>query len=152
MDDLVVKKRVTINATNSEVWQALTDPRMTKKYFFNCAVFSTWREGDPITFKGKIFWIKKIEMKGRILSVEPGRLLKYTLQNSSSNDPESFSTITDELRFHRGETILTITDDVGKGEDAERRYRRSMKGWDKVLKGLKEMMETEKPTVYFARK
>jgi hypothetical protein len=44
-------------------------------------------------------------------------------------------------------TILSITDDVGQGEGAEKRYSRSLKGWDKVLKGLKELVESKKGIV-----
>ena len=141
MNEYVVKKSITIRATNGEVWEALTNPKITKKYFFNCGVFSTWKEGESITFKGRILWVKKIEMTGRIVRIDPGRLLKYTLQNGNSNEADSFSTITDELKFHHGETILSITDDVGQGDGADKRYRRSMKGWDKVLKGLKAIVE-----------
>jgi hypothetical protein len=36
---------------------------------------------------------------------------------------------------------LSITDDIGKAEGAEERYKKSDKGWDTVLKGLKELLE-----------
>ncbi len=144
MNSFVVNKRVTINAGPEAVWEALTDPELTKKYFFHCKVFSTWKEGDPITFKGRIFLIKKIELNGKILKVEPGRLLKYTLVNSDNQDEPTVSTVTDELKFERGETTLTVTDDVGSGPGAERRFERSQKGWDKVLRGLKDLVESRK--------
>ena len=69
--DLVVKKKITIKADPSKVWDALTKPEFTKKYFFDCEVFS----------------------------------------------------------------------DIGKAEGAEERYKKSDKGWDSVLKGLKELLE-----------
>jgi uncharacterized protein YndB with AHSA1/START domain len=138
MSEFVVRKKVTLNASPLMVWRALTNPEMTKKYFFHCEVHSDWKKGSPITFKGKVFLIKNIELKGMIVKAEPGKLLKYTLQNGQG---ESESTITDRLTYEKGQTILSISDDVGKGKGAEERYKKSVKGWDKVLKGLKEVLE-----------
>jgi uncharacterized protein YndB with AHSA1/START domain len=144
MKDFIVKKAIDIQATPAEVWEALTNPEKTKKYFFNCEVISDWKEGSSINFKGKIFLIKKIEMNGKILKIEPEKFLQYSLMNKSSKDPSSFSTVTDELNYKNGVTTLSITDDVGNGEGAKKRYERSQKGWDKVLKGLKKLVEKDK--------
>ncbi|WP_460965597.1 SRPBCC family protein [Spirosoma litoris] len=139
MDEFVVRKTISLKAEPSEVWNALTNPEKTKQYFFNCEVFSDWEVGSTILFTGRLFLIKKIELKGQIVQFEPNKLLKYTLQNE--DDPDNFSTVTDELIYEDGETILSITDDVGQGKGAEDRYKRSEKGWDSILKGLKEVVE-----------
>jgi uncharacterized protein YndB with AHSA1/START domain len=101
-------------------------------------VFSDWQKGSPITFRGKLFFVKKIEMTGEILKIEPKKILQYTIKNT---DSESVSTVTDEINIVNGGTVLSISDDVGQGEDAEERFRRSQKGWDKVLRGLKNLVE-----------
>ena len=59
------------------------------------------------------------------------------------DDPDNFSIVTDELTYENGQTILSITDNVGQGEGAQERYDRSEKGWDKILEGLKELVEKE---------
>ena len=138
--DYIVKKKIDINASPDKVWAALTDPEKTKEYFFHCRVLSDWKEGSPITFKGKLFWVIPIEMKGQILQAEPEKRLKYTLKNGKGENG-SFSTVTDELTYANGQTTLSITDDVGQGEGAEKRFNRSQKGWDKVLTGLKKVVE-----------
>lgn len=139
MDDFVVRKQISIKAEPSAVWNALTNPEKTKQYFFNCEVFSDWEVGSTILFTGRLFLLKKIEMKGLIVQIEPNKLLKYTLANEGDDD--NFSTVTDVLTYQNGETILSITDDVGQGKGAEDRYNRSVKGWDDILKGLKEVVE-----------
>lgn len=144
MKNFIVKKTVDIKAEPSEVWDALTNPAKTKKYFFNCEVYSDWKEGSSISFKGTIMLVKKIEMNGKILKIEPHKLLQYSLTNEDSKDSSSSSTVTDVLTYENGITTLTITDDVGQGEGAEERYEKSEKGWDKVLKGLKKLVENEK--------
>jgi uncharacterized protein YndB with AHSA1/START domain len=141
MKEYIVRKEVIIKSKPSEVWEALTNPKLTKKYFFKCEVLSDWKEGSTITFKGRMFLFIKIELTGVILKIEPEKLLQYTLRNKSDKKSSSFSTITDELSYDNGNTILLITDDVGKGEGAEKRYKGSEKGWDKVLKGLKNLVE-----------
>ena len=140
MQSFIVKKSIALNATPAEVWDALTNPEKTKEYFFHCEVHSTWEVGSPISFKGKIFFIKKIEMNGTVLAVEPERLLKYNLVNEG-DEGHSISTVTDELKYENGQTILSISDDVGDGDESQERYEKSDKGWDKVLKGLKELVE-----------
>jgi uncharacterized protein YndB with AHSA1/START domain len=139
----IVKKSIIIKASPDEVWDALTNPEKTKKYFFHAKVFSDWKEGSSITFKGRIFLIKKFEMTGEILAIETNKLLKYKLRNGSDKDPSGFSIVTDTLTFNNGETTVSITDDVGQSEGAEKRFKRSEKGWDKILIGLKKTVEQE---------
>lgn len=140
MEDFIVRKEITINADPSKVWDALTNPEKTKKYFFNCQVFSDWKPGSSITFKGRLFLIKKIEMNGRIIHVEPGKFLQYSIQNRNSN---TSSMVTDELLYENGKTTIRIMDNIGKGKQAESRYDKSVIGWDKILKGLKKVVEKE---------
>lgn len=142
MEEFVVRKEIRIEAEPELVWDALTNPEKTKKYFFNCEVFSDWEVGSTIRFIGTVLLVKKIEMNGIILELEPNRLLKYSLFNADgSDDPTNFSTITDTLTYENGGTILRISDDVGQGKGAEERYKRSENGWDTILNGLKEVVE-----------
>ena len=140
MGDFIVNKKIIIDAAPSVVWEALTNPEKTKKYFFKCRVFSNWKEGSPIIFKGKIFFIINFVLEGEILKIIPNNFLQYKLINKNSKPP-SVSIVTETLNSENGKTVLTISDDVGDGEGAEKRYKRSQKGWDKILKGLKEFLE-----------
>ncbi len=141
MEKYIVHQSVNIKAKPEQVWDALTNPAKTKQYFFNCEISSNWKKGSSITFKGKLFWVFPIELKGEIEDIEKGKLLKYTLSNGKS---KTHSTVTDELRYENGITTLSISDDVGQGEGAEKRYKKSVKGWEKVLRGLKELVEEGK--------
>jgi len=136
MKNYVVKNNVTINAPTRDVWNALTDPEKTKKYFFHCKVFSDWRPGSPIIFKGHIFFMIPIKMSGIIKRIEPERLLEYTLSNGKNT-----SIITHQLTFADRQTTLHFTDDEGTGENAEQRYMKAVNSWDKLLKRLKRVVE-----------
>ncbi|MFN8308753.1 MAG: SRPBCC domain-containing protein [Chitinophagales bacterium] len=141
MSNFVVHQQVAIRADLTAVWDALTNPSKTKKYFFNCEVHSTWLPGSAIVFEGRMFWFFKIALHGTILDVQPGRLLKYELYNSGNSGK---SVVTEELHFQDGVTFLSIWDDVGDERGAEKRFSKSEKGWKKVLNGLKQLLELER--------
>lgn len=144
MQQFIVRKEIHINATPAAVWDALTNPEKTKEYFFNCEVSSDWKPGSPISFKGKVLLIKKIEMHGTILEIVPEKRLRYNLGNSGDEGEEkTMSTVTDELSYNNGITTLSITDDVGDGEGAAERFEKSEQGWEKVLSGLKKLVEKD---------
>jgi uncharacterized protein YndB with AHSA1/START domain len=142
MGNFVVQKTIELNAPVAQVWDALTNPEKTRKYFFHCRVFSDWKPGSAITFKGRIFLIKKIELRGEIIEATPNVILKYQLNNESGGT-KTTSVVTDILTPENGKTILSVSDDVGDGPGAKERYERSLKGWDKVLAGLKKLVEEE---------
>jgi uncharacterized protein YndB with AHSA1/START domain len=142
MDAYIVKKSIWLNTQPDMVWDMLTNPEKTKRYFFHCEVFSDWKPGSPIVWKGRIFVFKKIELHGEIIEAEPTKILKYKLHNGGDTDG-STSIVTDTLRQDKGGTLLTISDDVGQGPGAEKRYERSMKGWDRVLRGLQKVANKE---------
>ncbi|MBL7933457.1 MAG: SRPBCC domain-containing protein [Bacteroidia bacterium] len=140
--DHIVRKSIDIKAEPGKVWEALTNPELTRKYFFNAEVYSGWKVGSPIVFKGRMFLIKKFEMNGEIKAIERNKFLKYTLKNSSDKG-KTFSTVTDSLVYKDGVTTFSVSDDVGEGEGAEKRYKRSEKGWSKILERLKEIVESQ---------
>ena len=141
MEKFIVRKEVKINADISKVWDALTNPEMTRKYFFGCRVYSEWKEGSPIEFKDDT---GNAVVRGNIIKIKAKKLLEYTVFNLESGlrfNPSDFSIITDELSFDHGITTLLITDDVGNAPGAKERYKKSEKGWASILKGLKKLLE-----------
>ncbi len=142
MSSYLVRKSINIKASPSQVWDALTDPEKTKQYFFHCRVLSDWQPGSAITFKGKMFFFINITLSGKIVEIQPGRLLKYTLQNGKDKgNTANHSTVTIIINQHDDETILSVTDDVSDADGADKRLKRSEKGWDKIMSGLKKLVE-----------
>src|SRR5512136_1706150 len=95
----VAQATVTISAPTSRVWDALTKPELVKQYLFGTQMTTDWRVGSPITYQGT--WQgKTYKDKGKVLQVEPGKLLVSTFWSSLSGAPdvpENYQTVRYEL-------------------------------------------------------
>ena len=131
---------ITINAPPAKVWEALTQPALIKQYLFGTDVITDWRVGSPITYKGQ--WQgKSYEDKGKILQIEPGKLLVSTFWSSLSgvpDVPENYKTVRYELAPVGNGTKLTIIQDNNATEDEA---NHSEQNWSMVLEGLKKLLE-----------
>ena len=62
---------VDISASPTQVWNALTDPGLIRKYFFGSRVATTWEPGTPIIWSGE-YDGEPYEDKGEVLECRPG--------------------------------------------------------------------------------
>ena len=137
---LIAKATITINAPTSKVWDALTKPDLIKQYMFGTQVTTDWKVGSPITYKGE--WNgKAYEDKGKVLQIEPGKLLVSTFWSSLSglsDIPENYKTVSYELSAEGRGTNLTITQD---NNDSQEEANHSEQNWKMVLEGIKKLLE-----------
>jgi len=139
-DKLVVEKSVKLNADISKVWEALTNPEITNKYFFNCEAISDWQVGSPIIFKFTSDGKEVIPVKGVITSIEPNRFLEYTcVAPEFENDPSKHTTVTYKLSSEDNITNLTVTQGEFGDEDT---YKHTHESWTTVLDSLKTILES----------
>ena len=150
MEKLIVKNNITINAGSSKVWDALVNPVHTKKYMFGCEAVSDWKSGSPLLWKGSYEGNEMIFVKGSILNIQPGKLLKYTVidPNSSMPDiPQNYLNVTYELSEQAGQTnLMVIQDGFENAADGEKRYKEAYnngEGWNPILVQIKELVEQE---------
>lgn len=100
-----------IGATPDTIFRALTSPEMMKTFFFGADVESTFRVGDPITFKG-VFKGKPYEDKGEILANDPPLQLSFSHFSplmGSADSPENYHTVTFDLTPAGAATEVTLT-------------------------------------------
>ena len=139
-ENLIAKATTTISASAAEVWDALTNPKMIKQYFFGTDAISDWKEGSPLEFRG--LWDgKEYVDKGIILKSEAPKLFQYTYFSSMSGQPdapENYMNISYELLEEDGETMLTIKQENVANEEAR---KHSEDNWINVLKDLKSLLE-----------
>jgi uncharacterized protein YndB with AHSA1/START domain len=146
-NELVLRKTLRLNANMARVWEALTNPELTKRYMYGCEVDSDWKVGSPILWKGIAEGKEVVYVKGNIVKIVPGKLLQFTTfdPNAGYEDiPANYITLTQELSEENGQTVLSITQgDYAGVVNGEKRYNDTIAGWDMASKGLKEVVEKQ---------
>ena len=140
MADFVAAAETEIHASPAQVWAALTDPELIRRYMFGSQVESDWQQGSPIRWKGE-FEGRPYEDKGEIVEIVPQRRLRVTHFSPLSGQddvPENYHTLVYELRASRDGTHLSLSQDKN-GSEEEARHAQVL--WETMLRGLKEVVE-----------
>jgi uncharacterized protein YndB with AHSA1/START domain len=137
---LLAKTQVEIHTPIAQVWDALVNPEKIKQYMFGTTVVSEWEEGSPIVWQGT--WKDKpYEDLGRILKLQPQRLLQYSHFSPLSGQPdlpENYHIVTIELSSTGPGTLVRLSQDNNANE-AERKD--SEQNWRMMLDNLKKLLE-----------
>lgn len=149
MNPLNVVSSITINAPKTAVWDALTNPELTKIYMFGCEAISDWTVGSPLLWRMEWEGKELVAVKGRIVHIEPETRLDYTVfdpQSTIEDIPENYVTVTYELTETDGQTQFIVTQgDYNTVADGERRYQEVYnggEGWNPILVQIKELVES----------
>jgi uncharacterized protein YndB with AHSA1/START domain len=138
--NLTARASTEVNAPAERVWHALTDPASIKQYYFGTNLESSWRVGDPITWKGE--WQgQRYEDKGVIKTFDKPRTLSYTHFSplmGKPDRPENYHTITIRLAPSGQKTRVSLEQDNNANEE-DRAH--SQKNWETMLGGLKKLVE-----------
>lgn len=141
-NNLRSRTHVSLHAPIDKVWEAITDPKLIKEWFFGVDTETTWQVGSPIVHKGE-YQGKPYEDKGIILNFRPPITLAHSHWSPVSGLPdaeENYQNVTYSL-FERGDfTDLTVTEQNLPNEEAK---AISDQSWNMVLNELKEMLEEE---------
>jgi uncharacterized protein YndB with AHSA1/START domain len=135
---------VFIRATPEQVWDAITKPEFTARYFYGSVMDSTWEPG--ATLEG---WAEDRSTQfidGEIVEIDRPRKLVYTWR--ALYDPETaaepHSLVTWEIE-PSGENVTKLTVVHDKLEAAPKTAANVAGGWSYVLSGLKTLLETGEP-------
>src|SRR5690349_289878 len=100
MPQLLIANIISINAPVSKVWDALVNPEKTKQYMFGCEAISDWKPGSSLLWKGSHEGKEMVFVKGKIVIIEPNKILKYTVIDPNApypDIPENYLNVTYEL-------------------------------------------------------
>jgi uncharacterized protein YndB with AHSA1/START domain len=129
---------IYIASTPDKVWQALTDPDQTEKYWFGFWVTMNGRAGAAFIARspgGEDF------DKGVILESDPPRRLACTWRPQHDNDRhERPSRVTFDLAPLKNHVRLTIAHD--DFDESSKAFESISRGWPAVLSSLKSFLET----------
>ena len=145
----IVRNNITINASPQKVWDALVNPAKTKIYMFGCETVSDWKVGSELLWRGSYEGKEMIFVKGHIVKIEPGMLLRYTVIDPNAaypHIPANYLNVTYELKNEGEQTLLTVTQDgFESAADGERRFKEAYnqgEGWNPILAEIKKLVET----------
>jgi uncharacterized protein YndB with AHSA1/START domain len=133
-----------IRATPEQVWDAITKPEFTSRYFYGSEIDSTFEPGAPYTS-----WAperERIWVKGEVLESDPPRRLAHTWLSlyDEQSAQEQPSRVTWEIEPQEGDvTKLTVVHD--QLEASPKTAEGVAGGWTYVLSGLKTVLETGEP-------
>lgn len=126
---------VEIAAPPDNVWQAITDPVLTRQYYYGTDILSDWKAGSRWTSEAD----GTLYLEGEILEIDPARRLVQTFhvvdEEPALSDPPS--TVTWELTPTSDGTRLRLIHE-GQGQ-ATLDYTDG--GWEHILDGLKSVVE-----------
>lgn len=141
-----------IKTTPERLWQALTDPAFTRRYW-GVAFETDWKPGSTITWHEESASI--VDAEQVVLEAEPGRRLSYTWHTFTPEwaeavgvDEETRTRLLAEPRSKvtfeiepAGESVkLTVVHEAG-----DVLLGMSREGWPAIVSGLKTLLETGDP-------
>jgi uncharacterized protein YndB with AHSA1/START domain len=128
---------IYIRATPEQLWQAITDPEIRRRYNFGAGVQSTWEPGARLEMghpDGGLLG------EGEVVEVDPPRRLVHTMTALWSDEAraEGPSRVTWEIEQVADSCRLTIVHDELREDACDELYG----GWPMILSGLKTWLET----------
>ena len=136
--------QVFVKATPERLWEAITKPEFTSKYFYGSLVDSTFAEGAE--FKSYSPDRAQLWVDGEVLESEPPRRLQHTWRSLYDDETakEPHSRVTWEIEpADGGVTKLTVTHD--RLDASPKTASNVAGGWSFILSGLKTLLETGQP-------
>jgi len=137
MPNLFLERSIEIGVPAAKLWSVFTDPDPARG--MGGAYVSEWEAGSPIGWKDES---GKMLKNGKILKIEPGKLLKHNLLRDVDGVPTMTSVITYEFRGRQdGKTTLSARESFAEAlKDKE--FEAAQAGWDAALAKLKAAAES----------
>ena len=135
---------VFVRTTPAQLWDAITKPEFTTRYFYGSSIESTWEPGAP--YAGWASDRSQQYVDGEVIEASPPRKLVTTWRALYDPDTaaEPHSRVTWEIEpAGEGVTKLTVIHD--ELEASPKTAENVAGGWSYVLSGLKTLLETGEP-------
>ncbi|MGA9456010.1 MAG: SRPBCC family protein [Pseudolabrys sp.] len=132
-----------INSTPERVWQALTDPAFTRKYWVNHRNASDWKVGSEWRHEDYDD-ASLVDIAGHVVESAPPRHLVLTwVPPKDAEIPHKVSRVTFDIETYGDGVRLTVTHSELEPDSAM--LSGISRGWPLVLSSLKTLLETGEP-------
>lgn len=128
-----------IRTTPARLWEALTDPKFMRQYWFGFTIDCDWRKGSPWRMAGPDGHLTDT---GELLEVDPPRrmVIRWLNEWSPELKAEGPSRCTIELEPVGRTVKLTVTHEIDRPES--KLIGAVSGGWPSILSNLKSLLET----------
>jgi uncharacterized protein YndB with AHSA1/START domain/DNA-binding transcriptional ArsR family regulator len=132
--------QIIIKSPQQRVWEAITTPEFTSRYYYDCALKTDLTVGSPFTY---VMQNGAPIVEGEVVAVEPPNRLVHTYHSTWPPLNEDASTkVTWELEAMSDEvTKVTVVHEDFDGETATYQGLKSG-GWTWILSNMKTVLET----------
>ena len=135
--------QVFIKSTPERIWEAITNPEFTSKYFYGTRAEYDLRPGGAYKSVGDESG--KVIVEGEVLEVDEPRSLvqSWRFLYDPELAEEGFTKVSWEIEATEGDVSkLTVTHEL---EEAPKTAAHVAGGWSYILSGLKTLLETGEP-------
>ncbi len=133
-----------VRTTPERLWEALTEPALTRQYFHGTDFHSTLELGATIEYELTEGGDKRVAVRGEIIEIDPPRRLAYTFAFTAMDDPQT--TVRYEMEPVGDMVKMTV---VHEGfESRNETWSATQEGWPPILSGLKTLLETGQPLLF----
>jgi uncharacterized protein YndB with AHSA1/START domain len=133
-----------IRTTPAKLWEALTEPQLIRRYWFDMAIECGWKQGSPwkiVAPDGSVY------DKGELLEIDPRRrmVIRWTNEWKPEFKAEGPSRCTIDLEPVDKSVKLTITHEIERPES--KLIAAVSAAWPLTLSNLKSLLETSEVAV-----
>jgi uncharacterized protein YndB with AHSA1/START domain len=130
-----------VRTTPERLWEALTQPDLTRQYFHGTDFHSELTLGSAIEYELTEDGESRIAVRGEIIEIDPPHRLAYTFAFAAMDDPPT--TVRYEMESVGEMVKMTV---IHEGFEAENEtWSATQQGWPPILSGLKTLLETGQP-------
>ena len=128
-----------IRTTPEKLWQALTEPKFTRQFYFGMTIETDWEKDSTWKTVGSDGAVKD---SGKIVEIDPPRRLVLTWRNEFRPEmkEEGDSRMTYELEAEGEMVKLTVRHEMDK--PGSKLIAAVSNGWPMILSSLKSLLET----------
>jgi uncharacterized protein YndB with AHSA1/START domain len=128
-----------IRTTPEKLWQALTEPEFTRKFWVATVQQCDWKVGSTWKLMAPD---GRVADSGEVVEIDPPRKLVLSWQNHLFPEmtAEGFTRMTYELEAKGGTVKLTLTHTMDKPDS--KTIKAVSNGWPSIFASLKSLLET----------